>query len=768
MDPNELAFLLYPLRPEHFGIMGYCYALKFPEDSSTLLYTMLSSLPEYAENLSIVAIQDVIMKVKMWAPDLLPTRDPDSQRCYVRECILPKVEECEICHGSLQLDAEPKRANALTFDSGEVAVTYKEAHCNVCHFVYADCWRWKPADRENRRLSAMRVVSNPQEREFFMILQEPQKSSSGTSIAFIDKKMLELCSNVIVYLRGNFDGIANVWQGLFRRGAPPLHECSWRKKLFPAWLAWRSICILWSKHETEVKNVDFTLDCKHNYEDVYETWGALTPLLRRRHLEEYAREHTCQVCTSVRSVGFDNKCGFTTEVCAFLHGGSREYSIGVKREFGCENAHVVGRRFCACHSQYEERKTGSLRAVCLQGHSMHKSALVDTYIHTCDNQECGSSIFPGTWYYRCDHACDFDLCEVCYANASTPASRRPASSTSLMGAPNERSCLPTALDTTETLLDSSSEGSDDGAALAACPQGHPLHASVLMDIYIHSCDNCDCDSQILPGTWHYRCDHGCDFDLCELCYEKTVLPEPSELGSSSVLAAGATDPVCPPTLLDSPEVLGEDATDGSDDLENPCGIGKPALKARVRRYGGLITAILACGVIALAELSGGCESFTQIYGMAGDIRKYRDYKYIIYDNACVLQRYIRNKTRTLQTSLAQMLATIICVLDRFHKLNHTACLDPEHPGYLPSVDIGRYPELAEAHTGLNESWNSWIDGFAPVVQKMHPRTLGLYTFLLIDLWNVRRIDQIKYRDGSVQLPIPAPKRKLKRPLSRGT
>jgi len=177
---------------------------------------------------------------------------------------------------------------------------------------------------------------------------------------------------------------------------------------------------------------------------------------------------------------------------------------------------------------------------------------------------------------------------------------------------------------------------------------------------------------------------------------------------------------------------------------------------------------LACGVIALAELSGGCESFTQIYGMAGDIRKYRDYKYIIYDNACVLQRYIRNKTRTLQTSLAQVLATIICVLDRFHKLNHTACLDPEHPGYSPSVDIGRYPELAEAHTGLNESWNSWIDGFAPVVQKMHPRTLGLYTFLLIDLWNVRIIDQIKYRDGFVQLPIPAPKRKLKRPLSRGT
>ena len=83
-------------------------------------------------------------------------------------------------------------------------------------------------------------------------------------------------------------------------------------------------------------------------------------------------------------------------------------------------------------------------------------------------------------------------------------------------------------------------------------------------------------------------------------------------------------------------------------------------------------------------------------------------------------------------------------------------------GYLRSVDIGINTDLAEARTSLNESWYPWIDGFAPVVQSMHPRTLGLYIFLRLDLWNERLLGLSAYQGRSVQLPDPGPKRRSKK------
>ena len=715
VEPAALAALLYPLRPEHFAILGFGYQHNYPEDPAEYVYQLLAALPKPPKELSVDAVRTVIAKVKKMAPTLLPPRGPELRDPSHEACILPAVAACVLCHGTLLLDPEPRTVKALTFANGLVPVSFKTSRCKSCKKVYADCWMWSPSDIDNRELSAMRVVSNPHNRNYFMILQQPKK----VSIAFVDKELLKLCSHVVLYLRGNFEGISNVWQALFRRNVPPSLECDWRKRLLPAWLVWRSVCILWSKHESAIRKVDFTLDWKHRYNDVYETYGALTPLLRQRHLDLYARDHSCATCSSVQSVGFDNKCGFTTEVCAFPLEGTRKYTIGVEREFGCENAHVVGKRFCACHSKYEQPEEGGSGIVCPQNHALHERVLEDIRPLMCGTAVCGASIYPGRCYHRCDHACDFVLCEGCYETALETALAPPTvvraqkravpkkkvAAKSLSASAKERAC------SARVMKKKATAELRRSARIASRSAGSGVTGASV--------------DRVADGGY----------------------------GSS----AGHRD-----TAGETDEVHWETATDGADDLDNFCGIKKTEGPVISRRYGGLITAILSCGIVAFAELSGGCESYTQIYGMAGDIMEYRNYKYIVYDSACVLQRYIWNKTKTLQTELANRLGSIICVLDRYHKRKHTACLDPGHRGYLRSVDIGIYTGLAEASTSLNESWNSWIDGFAAVVQSMHPRTLGIYTFILLDLWNERLLGLFAYQGRSVQLPAPGPKRRSKK------
>ena len=72
------------------------------------------------------------------------------------------------------------------------------------------------------------------------------------------------------------------------------------------------------------------------------------------------------------------------------------------------------------------------------------------------------------------------------------------------------------------------------------------------------------------------------------------------------------------------------------------------------------------------------ESATQITGMAAAIRSKREFRFIVYDSACMLAHFVRNKARKMHASALDILAACTFVLDRFHSRNHKACLDPGH------------------------------------------------------------------------------------------
>ena len=122
------------------------------------------------------------------------------------------------------------------------------------------------------------------------------------------------------------------------------------------------------------------------------------------------------------------------------------------------------------------------------------------------------------------------------------------------------------------------------------------------------------------------------------------------------------------------------------DAPNPCGITKEPQPGSSKRTGGMLTFILACGIICNIAITAGAESATQIFGLLGEVRRRRHLQYIVYDNACMLAHFVRNQVRKKATSVGSMLANAFFVLDRWHFQNHTACMNPTQAMYTPEVD----------------------------------------------------------------------------------
>eukprot|EP00439_Symbiodinium_sp_Y106_P086082 s465_g31.t1 len=226
----------------------------------------------------------------------------------------------------------------------------------------------------------------------------------------------------------------------------------------------------------------------------------------------------------------------------------------------------------------------------------------------------------------------------------------------------------------------------------------------------HFCDVCACTLAADQPLW--RCEV-CDFDVCVACAE-----DPQSLTSSFVAQASAS-----PTASIEP--------------------------------GGVLTAMLACGRVAHLQLLAGAESATQVTMLLADLRAVRSFNYVIYDDACHLARFVRNRARKSPRSVLCQLAEATYVIDRFHRCNHTACLQETSRHYLPEVKIERHAVLADLNTSWSESWNAWLDVLTPQMRSMDAAAaaLAVYLWLVADLWNTQ---VIAARPDAAPAHLPGP------------
>ena len=272
-------------------------------------------------------------------------------------------------------------------------------------------------------------------------------------------------------------------------------------------------------------------------------------------------------------------------------------------------------------------------------------------------------------------------------------------------------------------------------AVRVCLAGHGLVPEVSLEPgWLYTCDVCD--APITSDATLFTCELGCYFDVCAACFE------------GSHMAVEPRRAVPPDSGCEVIDI---------DPAWDACNLAKPLpVPGAARGTGGVTSCMLACGIVCNIAICAGSESATQIFGMLGEIKAKRSIGYVIYDNACMLHRFVQNVVRRRSTSIGNQLATECCfVLDRFHKRNHVACLDPNHSLYLPSVDIDRYPALRGLNSSQNEQWNSWLDKFAAMVRSMRFETLDLYLLLVAELWNSDIAAQ-RPRPPDVPAAVPRP------------
>ena len=272
-----------------------------------------------------------------------------------------------------------------------------------------------------------------------------------------------------------------------------------------------------------------------------------------------------------------------------------------------------------------------------------------------------------------------------------------------------------------------------------CCNGHDLQlSSVNSETYIFTCDVCS--ATLAQGSLFWTCGHGCEYDLCPECVT----------GAGSLTSAAL--PPAAPAACSSQEA----ASSGSSQSEffwDVCGLSKPAPSPGCRRSGGVLTLVLACGTVCHVSPCAGHESATQIYGLLGEVRARRSFDFVIYDNACMLSRFVANSFRASRApgEAVQHLRGVTYVLDRFHERNRRACLDPQHALCNPTVRVAAHPALAGVNSSQNEQWNAWAGKFAHVLRFLRFDAMELYLLLVAHLWNTHVVPS--RRDPS---PSPAP------------
>ena len=218
---------------------------------------------------------------------------------------------------------------------------------------------------------------------------------------------------------------------------------------------------------------------------------------------------------------------------------------------------------------------------------------------------------------------------------------------------------------------------------ALCPADHPLQQSAVpVGALQYSCDVCT--SVLPPQSSVWSCSTGCEFDVCPRCIA-ALPPAASSVPSSAMQSSPAA-------------ALAEDEKEFDG-----CGLAKPPPAPGSRRSGGVLTLVLACGTVCHVSACAGFESATQIYGMLGDVRSVRELDYVVYDNACVLRRFVANKVARVPSTAGRDLATMAYVLDRFHEKGYKACLNPRHRLYEFLVRMGAHPRLQTLNSSQTSS-----------------------------------------------------------------
>ena len=197
-------------------------------------------------------------------------------------------------------------------------------------------------------------------------------------------------------------------------------------------------------------------------------------------------------------------------------------------------------------------------------------------------------------------------------------------------------------------------------------------------------------------------------------------------------------------------VLAEDKADAG-----ACGIDKSAQghreasqKIQRRRLGGIIAAVSGCRIVMDSEEHQFGEGTSNVYILLARLISHLSQhkssmpQAIFFDNACSLWDYAINPKRSDRTEVTKLMKGLHYMLDFFHALNHTHCLqnkskarwlDPRHPSNKELTD--------QIDTSACEQAFSFVDRITYVGMSMLPGHFSTYIYLILNLENQKVMDR---------------------------
>ena len=170
-------------------------------------------------------------------------------------------------------------------------------------------------------------------------------------------------------------------------------------------------------------------------------------------------------------------------------------------------------------------------------------------------------------------------------------------------------------------------------------------------------------------------------------------------------------------------------------------------KMKRRRLGGIIGAVSGCRMFLDWEEHQFGEGTAQTYAvLAKVVRVIMNEKQkgnaatlpnvVFMDNACALMKFATNPKRRHRTEVTECLNTLHYMLDIWHAVNHTSCLqDPRINWILDPRHLANASLRGAVNTEACEQAFSFLDRITYVSMTMGPGHFAMFLYIMFDLEN---------------------------------
>ena len=165
--------------------------------------------------------------------------------------------------------------------------------------------------------------------------------------------------------------------------------------------------------------------------------------------------------------------------------------------------------------------------------------------------------------------------------------------------------------------------------------------------------------------------------------------------------------------------------------KNTCRVEKDVKCNNKCRSKGIMIAAYNCGIICGYREIFTSESLSQVSIFLLDLISFSNElpKFLIYDNACHLDKYLEhNKIKTI-SERGKKLKESHFVIDRLHIKNHVRqnC----HINY--NADL--HEDLFKLNTVVCEKANYWLSGYKHAMKHMSQDRFNFFLYIILNIYN---------------------------------